>query len=273
MTDNGPAGGMIGKVAVVTGGGGALGGATATLLAARGASVVVADWNLESAETRAKAIVAAGGTAVAVGGDVADDDAVERIFSTATEAFGGVDIFHNNAAAVHLARSDGPVADLTDEVWDGTMDIGLRGAFLCCRTVIPLMIARGGGAIVNTSSIQALIGDTWVPAYSAAKAGLLSLTRSIATQYGRQGIRCNAVCPGLIPGVRTEPDMLERILRRQPVGRSGRPEDIAEAVAFLASDAAGFITGQALVVDGGLTGHMPTYGDPVTSPLDAPAAR
>ena len=253
--------GLQNKVAVVTGGGGAIGGATALTLAAQGAHVVVADYDAGRAQDCAARIRQAGGSAISCDTNIGDLASINSMFATAVDAFGGVDILHNNAAASDLAHKDGQVADLDIGVWNTTLQIDLTGAFLCSRVAIPLLVHRGGGSIIMTASVEALHGDVTVSAYSAAKAGLLSLTSSIATQYGRDGVRCNSICPGLIPSHRTSESTRLSFARHQLVSRDGAPQDVANLVTYLASDEGSWITGQAIAVDGGLTCPSPTAAD------------
>jgi NAD(P)-dependent dehydrogenase (short-subunit alcohol dehydrogenase family) len=185
----------------------------------------------------------------------------------AAKHFGGLDILHNNAAASDpaLMSRDGDVADLDVTVFDRTLAVNLRGPMLGCKHAIPRMLARGGGAIVNTSSASGLVGDPVRTAYGVSKAGLDSLTRYVATQYGKRGIRCNSIAPGVIAtpalAANVPREMIAIYERSHLTPRLGRPEDIAAAVVFLASDDAAFITGQTLSVDGGLLAHHPAFGE------------
>jgi NAD(P)-dependent dehydrogenase (short-subunit alcohol dehydrogenase family) len=264
------AGNLDGKVAVVIGSATGIGAGSAKKLAERGAAVVLADIAIETARERAAEIVASGGRAVAVACDVRDEGDVERAIQTAVETFGGLDILHNNAAAMHLVGDDGPVATETAEHWDETFAVNLRGQMFGCKHAIPAMIARGGGSIINTSSASGVLGDLRLSAYGAAKSAINQLTREVATQYGRSGIRCNAVLPGLIEvdrpaGRGMTPEERARLVDHHVLPFVGRAEDVANAVAFLASDDARFITGALLAVDGGLTTHQPTYADALRS--------
>lgn len=255
------------RVAIVTGAASGIGRATALALAQAGAAVVVADLNEDGAQTVAKQIEARGQRARGQGVDVGDEAAVAAMVEAAVESFGGLDILHNNAADSDpaLMGRDGPIADLDAEVWDRTMRINLRGPMLGCKYAIPRMLERGGGAIVNTSSASGLTGDETRAAYGASKAGLQSLTQYVATQYGKQGIRCNAIAPGVIATAALAANVpAEQIAIYEAntlAPRLGRPEDIAAAVVFLASPAAEFITGQILSVDGGLLAHHPAVSE------------
>ncbi|GAA1859092.1 SDR family oxidoreductase [Pseudonocardia ailaonensis] len=253
--------GLDGKVVVVTGGAGGIGAATVEVFVRQNASVVIADIDGDRAAKLAATVAESGGSALGVGVDISDENSVAEMFGTVASTFGGLDVLHNNAFPQHLAHEDGPVAETPVEVWKGIMDAGLTGPFLCSRYAIPLLIERGGGSIVFTSSIQALYGDTGVSAYATSKTGLLSLTKSIATQYGRHGIRCNAVCPGHIPSPRVSPEKKARLVRQQLLARDGMPQDIGNMVAFLASDEGSFVTGQVIPVDGGTTAHTPAYAE------------
>ena len=261
------AGRLAGRVAVVTGAASGIGRATALRLAQEGAAVVVADLSGAGAAQVAKEIAAAGGRAVGHAADVADEPSVVAMIERAVVEFGGLDILHNNAAASDpaLMSRDGDVAALEVEVLDRTLAVNLRGPMLGCKHAIPRMLERGRGAIVNTSSASGLVGDPVRTAYGASKAGLDSLTRYVATQYGKRGIRCNSIAPGVIAtpalAANVPPEMIAIYERSHLTPRLGRPEDIAAAVAFLVSDDAAFITGQTLCVDGGLLAHHPAFGE------------
>jgi len=254
---------LEGRVAIVTGGASGIGRATCEALAAAGASVGVADLNGEGAKAVAEAIGSSGGDAIGVAADIGDEASVAGMIAETVAAFGGLDLLHNNAADSDpaLMSRDGAVADMDAEVWDRSMRVNLRGPMLGCKHAIPHMIEREGGAIVNTSSASGLTGDLGRSAYAASKAALRSLTESVAVQYGKQGIRSNAIAPGVISTPALEANVpaeeVEVYAGNTLTARLGRPEDIAAAVVFLASDAAAFITGQVLSVDGGLLAHHP----------------
>ena len=288
-----------GRVAVVTGGAGLIGAGIAAVLAQRGARVLVVDLDERRAQAVAREISAAGGIAAAVAADVGDEAGVERAFARAdalgaggagdsdgvggvsdvgdesgvggmdgvggvggaSGAGAGVGVLVNCAAPVALALREQPAERLRVETWDEMIRVTLRGTMLCSRAALRRMVPAGGGAIVNISSIHAYAGDLALVAYPVAKAGIIALTRAIATQYGRSGIRCNAVCPGTIPPPGLPAADLDRRLRHQAIERPGNPDDVAQAVAYLAGPAASFITGQALVVDGGVLCHLPSYAD------------
>jgi NAD(P)-dependent dehydrogenase (short-subunit alcohol dehydrogenase family) len=253
------------KVAIVTGAANGIGAATARRLAVEGAAVVVADIDADGAKRQAESIIAGGGAALGVAVDIAEESSVRYLVDAAVSEFGGIDMLHNNASAMNLTPTDVDVVGIDLGVWDGTLRTNLRGTMLCCKAVIPYLLERGGGSVVNTSSGQALVGDTGQTAYGAAKAAVVALSRYIATQYGNRGIRCNAICPGLILTDRLKRKLdapaTERLLRHQLLTRPGQPEDVANLVCFLMSEEGSFITGQAICIDGGSLAHMPSYAD------------
>jgi NAD(P)-dependent dehydrogenase (short-subunit alcohol dehydrogenase family) len=255
---------LDGKIAIITGAASGIGRATARRMAAEGARTVVADLNAEGAKQVAGEIGAAGGEATAVHVDLGEADSVRAMVRAAVSAYGGLDILHNNAAATHpAATADLPVGAADPAVWDETMRVNLRGAMVAIQAAVPHMIARGGGSVINTSSGSGLAGDLRNPAYGASKAALISLTRYVATEFGKQGIRCNAISPGFIvigskPGREA---VHATMLRHALTPRLGRPEDIAALVVFLASDESAFITGQNICVDGGMLAHQPFVAD------------
>ncbi|MBM3673995.1 MAG: glucose 1-dehydrogenase [Actinobacteria bacterium] len=243
-----------GRVALVTGGGSGLGRATVLELAGRGASVVIADRDLATAEDTAALAREAGVDAVAHQVDVTDLDAVERMVATALETLGGLDVAVNNAGTT------GPgalTADYAVDAWRATMAVNLDAVFYCIRTEIPAMLARGGGAIVNVASGAGLVGFAGLPAYVASKHGVVGLTRAAGLEYARVGVRVNCVCPGstrtpMLEAFMAGDEKVEKMIRASvPLGRLGRPEEIASAIAWLCSDAASFVVGHAMAVDGG----------------------
>jgi NAD(P)-dependent dehydrogenase (short-subunit alcohol dehydrogenase family) len=249
-------------VAVVTGSASGIGRATALLMAQEGAAVMVADIDGEGAERVAGEIADAGGKAAAYAVDLEHEEQVRQLMEATIEQLGGLTILHNNAAAVGPddRALDSDIVGLDQAVWNRHMNVTLRSQFFCCKYAIPTMLEQQKGAIVNTASGAAKLALPWQSAYSAAKSGVLALTRSVAAQYGKRGIRCNTVVPGLIltPSVRDamSDDDRATFLERTLWTRLGEPEDVAQAVVFLASDAAAYINGAELAVDGGITCHL-----------------
>jgi NAD(P)-dependent dehydrogenase (short-subunit alcohol dehydrogenase family) len=258
---------LAGRVAIVTGGGSGIGRASALALAREGAAVVVADLSEERAGFVAAEIASAGGRAHAQPVDVGEEASVVAMVDAAVARFGGLDVLHNNAAATDwsVLGGDGELAELELSIWERTLAVNLRGVLLGCKHAIPRLLARGGGAIVNTSSASGSTGDLVRTAYGVSKAGVDGLTRYVATQYGKRGIRCNAIAPGVIetPALRQNvpPEQVALFERHHLTPRLGTPEDVANAVVFLASDDAAFITGQIISVDGGLLAHHPTVAE------------
>lgn len=256
-----------GKVAIVTGGGANIGEACAKMLAAQGASVVVADINLDGAQRVAGEIAVSGGSATALPVDLGDEASIAALVAAAIERFGTINNLHNNAANTGTAQMtrDAALTDMEQEVWDAAFDINTRGTMLVTKHVVPHMIAGGGGSIINTSSGVSLLGDLLNPAYSASKAAVNALTRNTATQFGRANIRCNAVLPGLVlsPVARAQmtEDQLAMIQRHVLLPRESVADDIAGVVLWLASDLSGFVTGQIISADGGICHHQPHYAD------------
>jgi NAD(P)-dependent dehydrogenase (short-subunit alcohol dehydrogenase family) len=253
------------KVAVVTGGASGIGRATSRLLAREGAAVVVADLDDAGAELVVKEIKAEGGRAVAQQTDVGDPTSVERMVARAVETFGSVHVLYNNAADTSLQAmmQDKPVHEISVESWDHAMRIDLRGAMLGCKYAIPHMIEQGGGSIISTASNQGLSGDLTQSAYACAKAAIVQLMRMVATQYGQYRIRANTVSPGAVRTPALEracpPEMIGEIAKQSLIPRVGEPEDLANAVLFLASDESEYITGHTIPVDGGQLAHLPHY--------------
>jgi NAD(P)-dependent dehydrogenase (short-subunit alcohol dehydrogenase family) len=255
-----------GRVAVVTGGAGNIGRATAQRLASEGAAVTVADLDGAGAEKAAAAITRDGGRARAQEVDVASPASVQAMIADTVAAFGRLDVLHNNAAAIVYSAVDQDVVTMDLATWNTILAVNLTGPMLGCRFAIPVMLEQGGGVIVNTASAAAFYGGTSLGAYGTSKAGLVGLTLNVATAYGDRGIRCNAVAPGVVVAKAAQDaaggpmgDRLRHFTTSHLVGRLGYPEEIAAAVAFLASDEASFITGEILRVDGGFTAHSPTY--------------
>ncbi|NUY04854.1 SDR family oxidoreductase [Paraburkholderia youngii] len=256
------------KIAIVTGAASGIGAACAARLADEGALLVVADLNLEGAQEQVRRIEESGGRAVATRVDIGDEGSIDAMFELTLKTWGGLDILHNNAAATSLSSTvDAAVETVDVAVWDDTMRINLRGTMLASRRALPLMRARGGGSIINTSSGSAQAGALGYSAYGVCKAGIENLTRYIAAQHGKEGIRCNAIAPGLIVTPVTQAYYAgvlgEMMLSHHLTPRLGQPEDIAHAVIYLASDEAAFVTGQVFNVDGGLLSHQPYYADEI----------
>lgn len=252
---------LEGKSVILTGAGGGIGRPTALLLADAGARLAITDINEANLAEIGRLIREAGGEMLAVRADITREEDVRELVRATVEAFGGLDVLVNNGGG-SLPR-DRDILSMEAELWDATMVLNLRGPMLCCKHAIPEMLKRGAGAIVNISSGSALSGQLGIPAYSAAKAALISLTRSVATMYGQQGIRCNAIAPGLILH-----DRLAAVFPAEHVRidadniltpKSGTPDDIGNAVIFLTSDASRFVNAHVMPVDGGLLAHTPTY--------------
>ena len=244
------------KVARVTGAGSGLGLATAKAFAQSGASVVLADTNERAAQVAAEELSAQGNKALAIRCDVADDTQVETMVEQTVTTFGRLDVAYNNAG---VQNNVAEAADSTPEDFDRVMSINLRGVWNCMRFELRQMLKQEGGAIVNCSSIGGLVAGPKRGTYQASKHGVLGLTKSAALDYAARGIRINAVCPGIIHTqmldnmMATQADALHAMLKDVPIGRLGRPEEIASAVLWLCSSAASFMVGHALTVDGGYT--------------------
>lgn len=258
---------LAGKTAIVTGAGSGIGERIAHVMAEQGANVLVATSRAESADRAVDSIRQAGGNVAAVYGDLADPSVPERIVQGAIDAFGGVDILINNAAVTDAATlaKDANIADMDGETWQRVLAVNTIAPALLCKSAIPHMIRRGGGSIVMVASGRGVQGDLGMPAYGASKAALINLGLNVATQYGKQGIRCNAVVVGMVltPAVKTavSQEMIDLFTSHHLTPYVAEPGDIAGPVAFLASDAARFITGATLAVDGGMTSHTPPYAD------------
>ena len=245
---------FAGRVALITGAGAGMGRAAALAFAREGARVALADVNAPEGEETARLVADAGGQAFFVRTDVASAPAVTACVAATIAAYGRLDFAFNNAG---VNEEHGPITDCTEAQWDRILAVNLKGIFLCMKAEIPEMLRVGGGAIVNNASIVGLSGSRGTPAYVASKHGVVGLTRATARDYGAAGIRVNAVCPGAIHTpmyVRregTDPAHDAEIAAANPLNRLGQPEDVAGAVLWLCSAAAAFITGHALVVDGG----------------------
>jgi NAD(P)-dependent dehydrogenase (short-subunit alcohol dehydrogenase family) len=255
---------LTGRVALVTGGGSGIGATTARTLAENGAAIAVTDLDGAAAEAVAAEIADAGGRASGYALDVASEDAWREVVAKVSADLGPITVLHGNAAPTGSAIMSRDLDVLTAEIeiWDLLSAVVLRGNMLACKHTIPAMIAAGGGSIVLTTSIKGRTGSSLRAAYSTTKGGLEQLVRIVATEYGRYGVRCNGVAPGIIatPGLResVSEDFANELLASQLIGRFGVAEDIAAAVLYLASDASSFMTGQTLVVDGGMTVFAPS---------------
>lgn len=249
-------GSFAGKVAFVTGAANDIGRAAALAFAREGASVVVADVAERNNQETARMVEEFGGRALAVRCDVSRNEDIQQALKATSEGFGRLDFAFNNAGIEYAIK---PLADVTEDEWDRIIDIDLSGVFLCMKHEIPLMLRQGGGAIVNTSSGAGIKGFKGGAAYVAAKHGLVGLTKAAALDYAASNIRINAVCPGIIDTPMMDrfsggtPEGRRAVIAQEPVGRMGNPEEIAAAVVWLCSDAAAFVVGHAMVVDGGQT--------------------
>src|SRR5687768_12548716 len=250
-------GSYTGKVAFVTGAASGIGRAAALAFAREGAGVVSADVSEQGNQETARMIETLGGRALAVRCDVTRPENIKAALEKTVEMFGRLDFAFNNAGIE--PRKPAPTAEYEEEDWNRIIDTNLRGVFLCMKYEIPLILKQGGGAIVNTSSGAGIIGIKGSPAYTAAKHGVIGLTRAAALDYAAQNLRVNAVCPGYVETPMMErftggtPEGRAKVVAEEPVGRMGKPEEIAAAVVWLCSDAAAFMVGHALVMDGGQT--------------------
>ncbi len=245
---------MKDKIALVTGGSSGIGRAAALAFARAGAKVAVADLNAIGGQETVSFIKNAGGEACFIEADMGQAASVEAMVQKTVETYGRLDYAHNNAG---VEGSLSLTAELEEDQWDHVIRINLTGVWLCMKYEIPHMLQQGSGAIVNTSSSGGLIGAERFPAYVASKHGVVGLTKTAALEYAKSGIRVNTVCPGVIETSMVErvtgnsSDVLKKMIAAEPMGRSGQPEEIAEAVVWLCSDAASFVTGHAMAVDGG----------------------
>jgi NAD(P)-dependent dehydrogenase (short-subunit alcohol dehydrogenase family) len=247
------AGRLEDKVCVITGAGGGMGADAAVRFAEEGAQVAVADVNGEAAQQVASEV---GGLALQV--DVADEASVEVLFAATAEHFGGIDVLYNNAGI--MPADDASILDTSPEAWDRVLAVNAKGVFLCCRHGIPRLLERGGGSVINVASFVALVGAaTSQIAYTASKGAVLSMTRELAVEFARQGVRVNALCPGpvetplLMRLFTNDPAAYDRRRVHLPMGRLARAEEIARGALFLASDDSSYVTGTTFLVDGGLT--------------------
>jgi NAD(P)-dependent dehydrogenase (short-subunit alcohol dehydrogenase family) len=248
---------LDGKVALITGGASGMGKVAAMLFASEGARVVLADVVDEAGQAAAEEIQQAGGQTIYVHADVSNGASAEAMVDLAMERFGALNVLYNNAGV--MPGNDGSVTETPEETWDRVMAINLKGVFLGCKYGIPAMLHGGGGSIINVASFVALIGAaTPQIAYTASKGGVLSMTREIAVEFARRGIRANALCPGpietpLLAELMSDPARRQRRLVHIPIGRLGQAQEVANAALFLASDESSLVTGATFVVDGGIT--------------------
>ncbi|MDB6060365.1 MAG: hypothetical protein JWM78_468 [Verrucomicrobiaceae bacterium] len=248
---------LEGKVALITGGAGGIGTATAERFVSEGARVVIADINADAAQSVAAKI---GSQAIGVTIDISNEKSVKLAIDAGVSHFGQLDILFNNAALTDQATmaTDSDVVDIPLEVWQHTLNVNLTGYMLCSRLAIPHMARAGGGTIVNSASGSGLLADISRVAYGVSKAGIISLTQYIATQHGKDRIRCNAIAPGPIVTPHTRAvagKLFDMIARHMPMGELGTPADAAALVAFLASDDSRYINGQTIIIDGGMMAH------------------
>jgi len=245
---------LDGKVALVTGGASGIGRATALTFAREGAKLVIADMHEDGGQQTVHLITEKGGEAIFVRTDVSKAVEVQALLSQAVATYGRLDCAHNNAGISGGGRA--LTAEYPEETWHQVIAVNLTGVWFCMKYEIPQMLQHGGGAIVNTASAAGLVGGRGISAYVASKHGVVGLTKTAALEYAKQGIRVNCVCPGFIHTPMTErglsdPEQKAQIIAREPIGRVGTPEEIAEAVVWLCSDAASFVTGHTMTVDGG----------------------
>ena len=256
---------LRGKVAIVVGSATGMGAAGAASMAQEGAHVVLADINIAGAKARAADIRRAGGEAVAFEVDISNEAAVEAMVVFTVKQYGGVDVLHNNAAdfAPDVIGPDTAtdILHLDLAIFDRTIAVNLRGFILTMKHAVPEMLKRGGGSIINTSSGVSLLPQLSQHAYSISKSGVNMLTLAVATAYGKQGIRCNAVLPGLVLTGQLTQDLVEGVVRHNLTPYAGLPQDLANVFVFLASDESRYITGQLIQVDGGIFAHTPTYAE------------
>jgi NAD(P)-dependent dehydrogenase (short-subunit alcohol dehydrogenase family) len=246
---------LAGKVALVTGGNAGIGEAIAKVFAREGAAVVITGRRQDELDRVAKEIAQQKGKSVAVAGSVTDDRHVRAAVSQAIQQYGALDILVNNAGVGDFGRR---IHELDDETWARVLDVNLTGVFRMTRVVVCEMLKRGGGSIVNISSIASLVGLPLLPAYAASKGALDALTRAMAIDYAKDGIRCNVVNPGLIAtpmaaSLMANPEQLDALLSHYPIRRPGKPEEVANLVLYLASDEATWVTGGTFTIDGGMT--------------------
>jgi NAD(P)-dependent dehydrogenase (short-subunit alcohol dehydrogenase family) len=262
---------LTGKVAIVTGASAGIGFATARIMAERGAQVIITGTRMAVLEASAEKIRKAGGKAIAVRMDLADEASIKALIDTVIQQFGRLDILHNNAADLTVTKRDIDIETMDTEVWDRIFNTNVRGTMLCCKYALPHMVKQGNGSIINTASALGVNAAAVQAAYSASKAAIIQMSRSIATSHGKRGIRCNAILPGL---TRTEgaeqnlPPFIWKIQESENLTPFvGTADDIGYAVAFLASDEARYITGQSWLVDGGSNTHIAGFAQLNMLPL------
>ena len=256
---------LDGKVALITGGGSGMGMVASRLFASEGAKIVLTDVADQAGETVVGEIAAAGGEAAFVHADVSVEADAKSMVDAAVERFGRLDVLYNNAGV--MMSADGSVDTMDESVWDTTLAVNVKGVAFGCKYGVPAMISSGGGSIINVASFVAWMGAaTSQTAYTASKGAVLAMTREIAVEYARKGVRCNALCPGpidtpLLAELLSDPVRRQRRLVHIPMGRLGRAEELAKAALFLASDDSSFMTGASLIVDGGITAAYVTAED------------
>ena len=248
---------LDGKVALITGAGSGMGRAAALLFAKEGAKLAAADYDPAGGQETVRMIKEAGSEAIFIEADVSKAADVERMVMMTVEAYSRIDILYNNAGIP--GRKMVPTAETTERDWDMVLDINLKGVFLGSKYAIPVMLDQGGGVIINTASVAGILASPNFSAYCASKAGVILLTKAMALEYGKRNIRVNCICPSFVqtpftePLMPVDPEAQQAFLRAQTLGRIGRPEEIAQAALYLASDDSTLVTGTALLVDGGWT--------------------
>jgi NAD(P)-dependent dehydrogenase (short-subunit alcohol dehydrogenase family) len=253
---------LDGKVALITGGGSGMGKVASELFAAEGASVVLTDVNDEAGEATAAAI---GDAAAYIHADVSNESDAEAMVASTVKRFGRLDVLYNNAGIMPL--EDGSITDADGSIWDAVLSVNVKGVAFGCKYGIPAMIDSGGGSVINVASFVAWLGAaTSQTAYTASKGAVLAMTREIAVEYARKGIRCNALCPGpietpLLLALLSDEEKKQRRFVHIPMGRLGHAEELAKAALFLASDDSSYMTGASLIVDGGITAAYVTPED------------
>lgn len=259
---------LEGKVAIVTGGAGGIGSASVKKLAKNGAKVAVIEIEVERALSVCDEVIAIGGEAIAIQADVAEEASVKDMVSQVTASLGRIDILYNNAAALgfDMQQNDGAVADMPIEIWDKAMAVNLRGPMLCAKHVLPTMLAQNSGNIINASSGMGFQGEVTRSAYAASKAAIAMLTKSIAAQYGHQGIRSNAIQIGYLPpppgsNKKTPPQVSKILASHHLIPYDLTAEHIADVVLFLASEQSAAMTGSTVVADGGFSSHTPSMNE------------